>query len=294
MPTFNREPDGSLSPLTMKSIQEELYKLTDEYSIEAFPVDNRNHLGVSVIGEKCSRKLWYGFRWVKVEQFIPRMRRLFNRGHLEEEKFRALLTWMGFYVRDIDPLTNKQYRFSTHEGHYGGSGDSVALLPWFKDDESFRILVEYKTHNKKSFDKLKAEKLRIAKPQHFIQMSGYGKAFQIKYGLYCAINKDDDDLYFEFVELDWNLAYQMENKALDIIQAKFPPPRISDQPAYFECKWCHFNGICHSGEPVEINCRSCKYAVPALKGSWFCTRHNDTIPLDFIKRGCGDHVSINS
>src|SRR5258706_6836432 len=125
MPTFNRETDGSLSEQTRKAIIDELHKLTEEYSIETYPTEHRAHLGVSIIGEKCSRKLWYSFRWCKLEQFSGRMRRLFNRGHKEEEKFKELLSWMGFFVREIDPTTNKQYKFSALGGHYGGSGDSI-------------------------------------------------------------------------------------------------------------------------------------------------------------------------
>src|ERR1051325_394179 len=98
-----REPDGSLSIATQKAITAELYSYLDEYSLEEFPAKHREHLGVSVIGDKCSRKLWYGFRWCKLEQHEPRMRRLFNRGHREEPIFSKILMRMGFHVREIDP-----------------------------------------------------------------------------------------------------------------------------------------------------------------------------------------------
>lgn len=295
MPTssqFNREQDGSLSQLTQKAIIDQLYQYLDEYSNEQNPSEHRNHLGVSVIGERCSRKLWYSFRWCKLEQFIPRMKRLFKRGHYEEEKFAALLTWMGFFVREIDPATNRQYRFSSVNGHYGGSGDSVALLPWFRHDESFRILVEYKTHNAKSFAKLKAEGVHKSKPMHAIQMHGYGRAFNLNYGLYCAVNKDDDDIYFEFLELNHDTALLMEKKAGDIIYSQLPPPRIAETPAWFECKYCHFAGICWHAENVEVNCRSCKNATPIDNAEWSCKLYGK-IPKDFIAKGCSNHESIN-
>lgn len=299
MPTiqpFVREPDGSLSPSTMKAIQDDLYVALDEYSNEKYPSEHRNHLGVSVIGEKCSRKLWYNFRWVKLEKHIPRMKRLFQRGHSEEEKFAELLTWMGFYVRTIDPATSRQYRFSAVDGHYGGSGDTIALMPWFRGsdgklDESFRISIEYKTHNKKSFEALKKDGLKKSKPQHWIQMAGYGKAFNLRYGLYCAINKDDDDIHFEFIELDWNLATLMEKKAADIIYAELPPPRIAENPAFLDCKYCHHANICWYGEKVEVNCRSCKNAKPIKDGQWQCSLYG-VIPKDFVKRGCSQHDAI--
>lgn len=294
MPTFQpiREPNGSLSIATQKAITEALYQYLDEYSIEQSPAEHRDHLGVSIIGEKCSRKLWYGFRWVKLEQHEPRMRRLFKRGHREEKIFAEILTWMGFHVRTIDAATNKQYRFSSVGGHYGGSGDAVALLPWFRDDETFRILAEYKTHNNKSFTKLKADGLRKSKEQHYIQMCGYGKAFGLRYGLYCAVNKDNDEIYFEFLELDWNLATLMEKKAADIIGSQIPPPRIAENPAWFDCVYCHKKGICWRGEAVEVNCRSCSSAIPVENGEWKCSFYNSNIPKEWIVKGCPNHQSI--
>lgn len=291
--TFNplREQDGSLSIATQQAITKQLYEYLDEYSCQE-ELKHRKHLGVSIIGDKCSRKLWYAFRWCKLERFEPRMRRLFKRGHSEEEKFQDLLMWMGFFIREID-LDHQPYKFSSVNGHYGGTGDNVMLLPWFRNDESFRILVEYKTHNKKSFTELKDKKLKLGKPQHWMQMCGYGRAFNTQYGLYCAINKDDDDIYFEFLELDWNLAILMEKKAADIIGSQLPPPRISDQPSWFECRYCNFNEICHYNKTVEINCRSCKMAVPVEKGEWYCNQWKAKIPKDAILKGCSQHVSIN-
>jgi hypothetical protein len=281
-------------PIDQAKIAEYLQQLAEEISIEENPLEHRTHLGVSIIGEECSRKLWYSFRWVKLEQFSGRMRRLFKRGRIEEEKFYELLFTMGFFIREIDLDTNKQYVFSAVEGHYGGSSDSLAIMPWDRTNESPRILVEYKTHNKKYFEQLQEKKLKIAQPKHYAQMCGYGRAFKTQFGLYCALNKDNDEYYFEFLELDWNFAEQLERKAFDIITAKFPPPRISDNSAYWACKFCHFSDICHWGAPVEKNCRSCKFAEPAEKAEWNCTKFGAIIPKDFIPKGCSDHASINA
>lgn len=288
-PTFTINPDGSLP---IEAITTELYKLTEEYSLETYPAEHRNHLGVSIIGEKCSRHLFYSFRWVKLQQFPGRMRRLFSRGHAEEEKIDKLLSWMGFFVREIDPATDRQYKFSTHNGHYGGSGDGIALLPWFRT-EDMRILVEKKTAKDKLFQKLKTEGLKKSNPKHWAQQCGYGKAFKLRYGLYVAVNKDDDDIYYELNELDWNYATECENKALDIIQARMPPPRINENPVSWDCKYCSHIDICHWGEAVEKNCRSCKFSIPVEKGEWKCTRFDGIIPKDFIKTGCSEHSSIN-
>src|SRR4051812_24091994 len=78
-----------------------LHQYAEEYSREQFPAEHRSHLGASSIGEECWRKLWYTFHWVKLQQAEGRMRRLWNRGHREEEIFEGFLFWAGFRKREI-------------------------------------------------------------------------------------------------------------------------------------------------------------------------------------------------
>lgn len=292
MPTFQYDDPAtkSLSEATRTAIVNHIQDLVEQFSIDKYPSENREHLGASVIGHPCSRKIWYDFHWCKLEQFDGRMRRLFSRGHYEEPRFIEMLRAIGFNVVEVDPDTGKQFRIYGVHGHFGGSGDSKAIMPWLPD---LPILLEFKTHNQRSFLQLVEKKLMLSKPQHYTQMCMYGKGYGYKYGLYCAVNKNDDDIYFELVELNWNHSLQSENKAADIITAKFPPQKISDNPAYFECKFCDKRGICHYNEPVEINCRSCKMSSPIENAEWFCSRFNAIIPKDFIAKGCPDHVSIN-
>ena len=287
---FTKVIDTSIMPtLSPKEIEAKLYNWAEEYSVENHPADHRHHLGISIIGEECWRKLWYSFRWVKLEQHEGRMRRLFNRGHKEEANFKKFLSWTGFEFRGIDPATDKPYKLSLLNGHYGGEPDDISVVGWL---DGLPILCEYKTHNDKSFTELKAKKVNGAKPQHFAQMCGYGKDLEIKHALYCAVNKNTDEWYFEFVELDWNRAVELENKAKDIIYSKVPPARINENPSYWKCKFCsNFKGICHDNEPIERNCRSCVFASPGEKAEWVCEKYGQ-IPRDFLKVGCGEWKGI--
>lgn len=296
MPTLLDYRDGQWKPTQMDDskpslnafeIQSRLYEMASEYSNEKWPSEHRDHLGVSIIGDPCSRKIWYSWRWVKLIQHDPRIRRLFQRGHREEAQFQNFLLWAGFSFRSA--TGDKQSRISGVDGHYGGSTDDLCLIRWC---DNLPIVCEYKTHGDKSFVELKEKKIRLAKPQHYKQMSGYGKGFEIKHGLYCAVNKNTDEWYFEFVELDWNLGIELENKARDIIYSPLPPPRINENPSYYICKWCEHKGICHDGEKVEKNCRSCENATPIANGQWKCSVFNDTIPRSFIPIGCDNYKDI--
>lgn len=283
-----REIDDSMPTLNAYEIQSRLYQYASEYSIETYPAEHRHHLGISIIGDECNRKIWYGFRWIKLIQHDPRMRRLFNRGHREEKQFERFLMWAGFRIRGINPETDKQYRISAVDGHYGGSTDAIALISWADD---LPVICEFKTHNTKSFTLLKEKKVKEAKPQHYDQMCGYGKDFKLKHGIYCAVNKDNDEWYFEFVELDWTRAIELEKKATDIIYAKSPPPKINESPVYWKCKYCEFKGPCHDGEAIEKNCRSCVNASPVENGNWKCEKYG-VIPRDFLKSGCSEWKSL--
>lgn len=283
-----RTIDDTMPNLNAYEIQSRLYEYAAEYSVEKYPSEHRHHLGISIIGDPCSRKIWYGFRWVKLIQHDPRIRRLFQRGHKEEKTFRDFLLWVGFHFRGVD-ADGKQFRISAVNGHYGGSTDDIALIAWVDD---IPVIVEYKTHGDKSFTELKEKKLKAAKPQHLDQMAGYGQGFKIKHGLYCAVNKNTDEWYFQFVELDWNRAIELEKKATDVIYSQTPPQKINENPSYFICKFCDFKGICHSGEAVEKNCRSCEFSNPVEDGVWKCSKFNDTIPKNFLPVGCDQYKAI--
>ena len=124
-------------------------------------------------------------------------------------------------------------------------------------------------------------------------MCQYGYKYKIKYGIYLIENKNDSDITVQVVELDWELGHHLENKAFDIIEAKSPPHKISQQPSYYECKYCNFQDICHFGEAVEENCRSCKNSSPVERGEWFCSKYSTIIPKDQIPLKHKCHESIN-
>lgn len=274
--------------ISAAEIETKLHQLANEYSVEKYPAEHRHHLGISIIGDECWRKLWYSFRWIKLQQAEPRMRRLWNRGHREEKQFEDFLSWTGFSIRTINPETDKQYKVSLVDGHYGGSTDGIGLIRWLED---LPVICEFKTHNNKSFTELKEKKVQKAKPQHYDQCCGYGKDLKIRYALYCAVNKDTDEWYFEFLELNWDRAIELEKKAADIIYSSVPPPKINENPSYWKCKWCEHKGPCHSGEKAEKNCRSCVNATPGKDGNWECKKYGE-IPREFLIKGCEEWQAI--
>lgn len=179
-----------------------------------------------------------------------------------------------------------QFRIEGCGGHFGGSLDAKIELPPKYGAGDALFVNEYKTWATKPFSELTRDGLQVKKHEHFAQMSTYGYKLGIKYGIYMAANKNDDDIHIEVVELDWKLGQRLEVKADRIIQSPTPPPKLSESVTFKTCAYCDMKGPCHENEPYERNCRSCARAQPVDQKQWYCHQHNATIPGDVIPVGC--------
>jgi hypothetical protein len=191
-------------------------------------------------------------------------------------------------------INPKQFRMSGVMGHYGGSLDGMCKAPIkYQLSEDIILSLSFKTNNTGSgYDKVSKEALSKSKPKHWAQECQYGYKTGIKYCIYMIENKNDSDITFKVIELDWNYGAQLEKKAASIITSKEPPPRISDNPAMFNCKFCHQVNICHNGATPEKNCRSCRNATPVENAEWHCAIASDNIPKDIIPIGCSQWLPI--
>ena len=287
------------APGVAKALAKRILEEIDEYCVRTYDGGHRSHLGASLIGRECKRYLWYVFRWCLHEKTTGRQQRLFNRGHREEARFIEWLEGIGFKVwfenRDEGPNEKgefPQYRISDVMGHFGGSLDGIAVLPE-RYGIAEPVLLEFKTNGTGAgFNKLADDGMPIAKPEHFAQTSTYGKKYNFRYCVYLNINKNDDSLHIEVVKLNHNLGEQMIMKAEQIIMSQTAPARLSDNPTFHKCGYCHMKEVCHKGAVVEVNCRSCAFARPVENAEWFCEVHNGNIPKDFISKACPSYKAI--
>lgn len=313
-----------LSDSDLKRLEVEINTSIDKHSLETLTEGPRKHLGMSEIGNDCSRQLWYKFRWMYSEVHSGRTLRLFKRGHREENRYIEILKGIGCevfqhenpvlhyhpesdsyhlgatfnpgdgLVHDVSGmleheteaakrgLMRKQFRASGVMGHYGGSCDGVALTPWIK---GVPFLLEFKTHNQKSFDKYLEIGVHKSKPQHYSQMCSYGFKMKIDYAIYFPENKNTDEIRVSVIKLDHNEGMLLEIKAEKIIGSQTAPERISDNPAYYKCKYCPALDLCHKNAKPLKNCRSCVMATPIDDGKWKCERFG-IIPDSFIETAC--------
>jgi hypothetical protein len=246
----------------------------------------RGYLGASVIGHACDRYLWLSFRWADAEQFDGRMLRLFEHGHHAEPRFVAELRMIGAKVEDVGP-DGQQFAVQACGGHFRGHMDGRATgLP---EAPKTPHVLEFKTHNAKSFKTLADKGVREAKPMHWAQMQVYILLAGLTRAMYLAENKDTAELYEERVHLDKPAAEALVARAQRIIDAGAPPLRLSEDPAWYECKFCPFHAQCHGTEAPQVNCRTCAHSTPTVAGAWHCAHHDGEVPLEFQRTGCADH-----
>lgn len=248
----------------------------------------RSHMGASGMGEECGRAIWYGFRWATKPKFDGRRLRLFNRGHIEEGRIIASLMMIGCDFFQLDE-NGKQFRISGSSGHYGGSGDGfVRGLPDLPPE--LVVGAEFKTHNDKNYQDVKAKGVRESKFPHYVQMQQYMRKFVVPMCLYVAVNKNDDELYMELVTLDSALADQFIERADKIIWMHDVPDKMPNASAgWFKCKWCDHRPVCHLNVAPDLNCRTCAYSEPRAGGDavWWCRKYDAQIPKAVQLKGCG-------
>ena len=249
----------------------------------------RDHLGASLIGKSCERALWYDFRWATLQQFSGRILRLFETGNLEEARLVRNLRMTGATVLEVDPETGRQWRVEAHGGHFGGSLDAVAI--GLREAPKTWHVVEFKTHSAKSFRDLGAKGVAVSKPQHWAQMQIYMHLTGLDRALYVAVCKDTDALHVERVHADRAAAERLLDRARRVIEAKRPPSRISEDPTWWECRFCDHRAVCHDGAAAESNCRTCLHST-ALEGGWHCGRLDRMLDGAAQRAGCGKHLFV--
>lgn len=183
----------------------------------------------------------------------------------------------------------KQFGFKTMDGHHAGNCDGRArFVPGVEEfgipfDEW--IMLEFKTHNTKSFCKLiEEDEIEKGKKEHAEQMQRYMNEMGFRLTLYNAVNKNDDDLAFDFLPVIPDP--QAVAKAREAIYSFKAPQRLSNSASWFECKFCDARPQCHFGAPLPKNCRTCQMSTPIADGRWHCSMWKLPIPQDAEAAGC--------
>ena len=250
----------------------DLVSLNDEEIVQ----DVRPYLGLSMIGNKCSRYLQYYHYMTFKSEYSARIQRLFDVGHAAEKLMIADLAKVGIEV------TGRQTEIIGFAGHWKGHIDG-------KGNKIF--LVEFKTHNEKWFKDLLKKKVKESKPGHYDQMQSYMGYLDLSRCLYMALNKNDSTYYFEWIEFDKERFHELMRKEEDIIMTSVLLPRIgNNNRAWFECKMCDAKEVCFEDSIINKNCRSCQNVDVEDAGRWRCSYFGKTLDTREQKIACDNYT----
>lgn len=243
--------------------------------------EHRPHLGGSQIGNECSRALWYQFRHAWSPNFDGRLLRLFETGDREEDRIVRNLRDIGVKVWDKDPETGRQIRFEACGGHFALSLDGVG--EGFPESGQPHTL-EFKTMNTKKFKALKAKGLQEVIPVYWAQCQVGMHLSNIDRCAFIVVCKETDELYMERIKYDTAESIKLIAKAESIVFSDNPPPRLSEEPSDWRCKFCPYWAVCHGCKIPEANCRTCAHSTAERDGTWSCAKGHDFGEI------CQDHL----
>ena len=246
-----------------------------------------SRLGASGIGEECLRKIWMDWRGYGSVEFDGRMLRLFETGHLQEDRIVSDLKAAGYTVYEKDS-NGEQFTFTDKTGHFVVKLDGV--IKGIPSAENTPHVLEAKTHNKKSFDELEKKGVVISKPMHYYQVQA-GMLFSgIERGLYFALGKDNEAIYVRRIKPDTHTQNDILKRIDILVNAEIRPARIGESDEAYPCRWCDFKEVCFDKKPPLKNCRTCEFSRPVEEGKWWCDHNDFNLPMELQLEGCESYV----
>lgn len=262
---------------------------------------HRLYLGMSGIGDPCSRKLFYSFRWAKPPQFDAATLKRFDDGHKGEDVQAERLRFVdGITLHTLDPQTGRQFGFSDIDDHFKGHMDGV-VLGLLQAPKTSHVW-EHKQVGEKSqakVAKLKrelGEKTALSKwnPTYYAQAVLYMDYSGMERHYVTVATPGGRETISVRTDADKDEASRLKAKASSIIKTDSAPTRISETPDYFVCRWCDFKEVCHGGELPDRTCRTCVHSTPVEGGKWRCEKHDHILSTAAQIDGSPSHLFLPS
>ena len=197
----------------------------------------RHYIGASLLGDQCDRKIWY-YRYEPPAIKDGRVLRIFRIGDYFEDFVIEMLRDAGVKVFNVDE-NGKQFGFV--DGEVSGHCDGVVVgLP--ESDQPH--VLEVKSMNNSTFNQLKKKGLKATNIKYYGQIQVYTLKLELQDGLFIAMNKDNQELYFERLKLDKFYAMALIEKGKEIAKLTTPPKRTFKKNFYL-CNMCGKKKECY-------------------------------------------------
>lgn len=241
---------------------------------------SRPYFEVSALGQACDRYLWLHYRRAVTEPWPGRMLRLVRRGQREEETIVSDLTAAGVDLAHYgDDQT--EVSFGPLRGHIdalvnGGIPEAPKEL----------AIAEFKTYNLRRFEELEKKGLQEQEPRYYVQVQCYMRMVSAtgpkrNRCLFVAVCKDDDRMHVERIPLDPVFADSQLERGKGIALSEEIPPRISEKPDWYACKYCAMHDFCHLTHAMSaerVCCRNCANVTVHENGDFYCEKYGAAVP----------------
>lgn len=191
---------------------------------------NRNYLGFSEIGDKCSRKLWYGYNKFEKKPFTANTLKKFDDGNRGEDIMAARIKAAGIKIWG----TQSEFVLGKFKGHCDGF-----IIPL---ENPIEHVWEHKSTEKPPKEDTL---LKDWNYQYYCQALMYMYASGVHNHYMTISTAGERHTIALFTEYNPLLVEELLQKAEYIIGTKTPPDKISNTPAFYHCKYmCSFREVC--------------------------------------------------
>lgn len=216
--------------------------------VEKRQSEDRNYVGMSELGDRCIRRLYYRYSGAPQPPITGEKMRRFEMGHYFEELVYVWLMAAGFNIRRTDSKGN-QFEFSTAGGKIKGHIDGVILSGPPVRGLIYPALWENKAIMAKYWNEIVKKGLQKAEPKYYAQTIEYMAYGELPNALFTALNKDTAEIHHKVIMPNMKDAQKYSDRGVDVIralEAKQTPPRISAHADFFICKQCEYHDFCWS------------------------------------------------
>ena len=190
----------------------------------------RQHLGLSEIGHKCPRWLWYAHHNTPSKPIEGRIIRLFRTGNIIEDAIISDLESIDIEVTDRQREVEIVNGDIVLRGHIDGivSGQ----------------LLEIKSTNEKYFKQLLKVGYEKWNPKYKAQAHVYMVLCDLEECMVVVENKNDSNLYIETLKLDRDYVTKLLIDVFAAITPDTPPDRMCPDISWYESKCCKYQEFC--------------------------------------------------
>ncbi len=211
----------------------------------------RKYIGASSIGKPCARQLYYEYNGYERKPFPPEAVLRFEDGHRTE----ALTIERLQMVPDLELWTRdeagNQIGFSDFDGQFKGHVDGI--IRGISAAPKNPHVLEIKCCAEKRYREFQNAKAKFGSKgalkefdkTYFAQAQVYCHYFKLDRHYLVVATAGGRDYDSCRTEYDREAAEYYIDRAKKLIDARSAPPRISDKPDFWLCRFCDFNEICH-------------------------------------------------